>query len=102
LDACGSSDPDEASGDQIVSYRWDLDADGAFDVVTVAPVVTIAWSELADGGAMPGLFEIVLRATDAFGATDDDMTAGTIPAVDFGDAPDPHQRRHVTARVAAT
>jgi hypothetical protein len=34
LSAAGSSDPD---GDAVVSYRWDLEGDGAVDTVTASP-----------------------------------------------------------------
>ena len=69
LDASGSSDPNTACGDRIVSYRWDLDSDGTFDLEASDPVVTIPWCALAAGGTVPGELEILLRVTDSFGAT---------------------------------
>ncbi|MCA9241230.1 MAG: PKD domain-containing protein [Planctomycetales bacterium] len=68
LDASGSSDPDEPSGDQIVSYEWDLDNDGLFDVFTQDPTF-----EVHDAHdlyyAEDVTHYITLRVTDSFGAT---------------------------------
>jgi hypothetical protein len=67
LDASASYDPDEACGDSIVSYEWDLDNDGQFDdAVGVQP--TVSWSNLQSlGVAGLGQHVIGLRVTDQFG-----------------------------------
>lgn len=59
LDAGQSYDPDEGEGDFIVSYEWDTDNDGEFDVTgeTVAFTVPLTWE--------PGTTHTVtLRVTD--------------------------------------
>jgi hypothetical protein len=56
LDASGSSDP----GDDIVSYDWDLDADGLYDD---ASGVAVGFDTAA-----PGVFTVGLRVSDADGA----------------------------------
>ena len=63
LNASGSSEP----GGHIVSYEWDYDGDGVFDYTTREPAHWHAWSS-------PGVFNVVLRVTDADGTFDEDMT----------------------------
>jgi len=75
LDGSGSSDPDTAAGDSIVSYEWDIGGDGSYEYTGVAPVVP--WADLAGlplGVANP----LRLRVTDSFGATDTASTTLTI------------------------
>ena len=75
LDASGSADPDQGCGDGIVSYEWDLDDDGVWDVTTDEPMITIAAAQLAglEAPADPVTGRptntIRLRVTDEFGAT---------------------------------
>ena len=66
LDGSGSSDPDVAYGDSIVSYAWDIDGDGQYDDASgIGP--TLAAGQLAPLGH--GAHTIGLRVTDSFGAT---------------------------------
>jgi hypothetical protein len=85
LDASGSYDPDEAAGDSIISYEWDLDNDGQFDDATGASP-TIPWATIASLGMtypadptteLPNN-TIRLRVTDTFGATSTSATTLTI------------------------
>jgi PKD repeat protein len=63
LSAAASFDPDS---DPIVSYSWDLDADGAYDDATgVNP--TITWTQLAGIGIGVGQRTIGLKAVDSQG-----------------------------------
>lgn len=64
LNASGSSEP----GGHIVSYEWDYDGDGVFDYTTREPAHMHAW-------ASPGLYNVVLRVTDADGTFDEDLTS---------------------------
>ena len=85
LDGSGSYDPDEAAGDSIISYEWDLDNDGMFDDAT-GTTPTISWATTASlGMAYPtdpatGLPNntIRLRVTDTFGVTSTSATTLTI------------------------
>ncbi|MEZ4466446.1 MAG: PKD domain-containing protein [bacterium] len=74
LDAAGSSDPDAACGDSIVSYQWDVGNDGAFDVQGQRPGV-LTWAALgALGINRAGDFNLRLRVTDRLGVTTDGAT----------------------------
>lgn len=71
LDAAGSSEPDAACGDQIVSYQWDVGNDGAFDFQGVRPAA-LTWAQLGQRGInRAGDFNVRLRVTDRFGVTAD-------------------------------
>lgn len=60
----GSYDPDEPFGDYITKYEWDIDADGTYEYQnTDGAVVDHIFT--ADG-----IYNIQLRVTDSFGATD--------------------------------
>ncbi len=63
LDGTGSYDPNEPM-DQIVAYDWDTDNDGVFEYEeeTDDPIDHVY--------ADPGIYEIQLRVTDSFGASD--------------------------------
>lgn len=58
FDASGSSDPDGT----IVSYDWDFDGDGLFELSTDDPVATYSYPT-------SGIKNVTLRATDAEGAS---------------------------------
>ncbi|MFN3199897.1 MAG: PKD domain-containing protein [Bradymonadia bacterium] len=82
--AAGSSDPDGACGDSIVSYEWDLDGDGQYDDA-VGPNPTVSGNALLALGlerANPrtGLpkHEIRVRVTDSLGATNEDVAILTL------------------------
>jgi PKD repeat protein len=71
LDAAGSSEPDTACGDQIVTYQWDVGNDGVFDFNGVRPAA-ITWAQLNQRGInAAGDFNVRLRVTDRFGVTAD-------------------------------
>jgi len=69
LDASGSYDPD----DDIVTYEWDLDDDGAYDDAT--GVTTAAAFE--DNG----VYTVGLKVTDGYGDYDTDSTSVTVANV---------------------
>jgi hypothetical protein len=71
--AAGSTDDDEACGDEIVSYEWDINGDGDFgDAAGIE--VELTWQELqALGIDQAGDREVGLRVTDRFGATNDSL-----------------------------
>ena len=73
LDGTGSSDPDAATGDSIVSYEWELDGDGAFDDA-IGAVVSHTFGD-------DGLYAVGLRVTDTFGETDTDGSVVTVSNV---------------------
>ncbi|MFN3202685.1 MAG: PKD domain-containing protein, partial [Bradymonadia bacterium] len=89
LSAAGSSDPDGACGDSIVSYSWDLDGNGVFgDAVGASPEVTgAALQGLGLGVASPTSgqprHEIRVRVTDSLGVSNED----TAVLVLYGSAP---------------
>jgi len=62
LDPTGSYDPD--AGDSIVLYEWDIDADGTYEYSNTDGVV------FDHAFADPGNYEVQLRVTDTFDATD--------------------------------
>ena len=65
LDGTGSSDPDAACGDRIVSYDWELNNDGTYDYSGATAVVP--WSAV-QSLPQPGVREPDrLRVTDTFG-----------------------------------
>lgn len=72
LSGTGSYDPDEASGDAIVSYEWDLGADGSYEYT--GKTVTVPWTDLQNlpqpGVAIP----LRLRVKDISGAMDTNDT----------------------------
>ena len=73
FNAEGSADPDEACGDQIVSYQWDINGDGDFgDAAGVE--VELTWQELQALGINDAGDRVVsLRVTDRFGASNDSV-----------------------------
>ena len=66
LDASGSYDPD----DDIVSYEWDLDDDGAYDDGT-GVTTTVAFDD-------NGVYAVGLKVTDGYGDYDTDSTSVTV------------------------
>lgn len=100
LDGSGSYDPDEALGDRIVQYAWDLDADGQFDDA-FGPRPVLDWAVLESlglaGPANPatGLPSnaIALQVTDTFSATHTASTTLTLydnrPVAAFTASPNP-------------
>lgn len=93
LDASGSYDPDEACGDIIQSWAWDLDDDGQFDdAVGEEPIVP--WSTLATLGDPEEDVPIALSVVDGFGVTGFDVATLTLPASPVGNE-DPAQETPV-------
>ena len=71
LNGAGSSDPD---GDAL-TYRWDINNDGTYDVTTTSVTTTVSWATLVglgidDGPAGP--LTIKLEVDDGNGETDTD------------------------------
>jgi hypothetical protein len=60
LDGSSSYDPDEPTGDYIVSYEWDLDFDGTVD--SYDQIVNLTYKD-------NGIFPVSLLVTDTYGAT---------------------------------
>jgi hypothetical protein len=60
IDGTPSSDPDQAGGDYIALYEWDLDLDGTMDAT--GPVVTKLYSD-------NGIFPISLTVTDSYNSS---------------------------------
>ncbi|MCA9037511.1 MAG: hypothetical protein KDA91_20395 [Planctomycetaceae bacterium] len=90
LDATGSFDVDEFFGDTL-SYSWDIDGDGTYDLNTTAETTVISWATLQSvyGITAPAVYDIKLQVTDSFGPLADEATATfTTLIVDYGDAPD--------------
>ena len=72
LDGSGSFDPDEAGGDSIVAYRWDLDSDGTADFF--GETVTLSAPDVANFFA-PGIQQTIsLVVEDSLGLVDQDQT----------------------------
>ena len=74
LDASPSRDPNEGCGDAIVSYEWDLDDNGAYEVSSDDEVVTLPWNQVlgygferADPFTHEPSYPISLRVTDMLG-----------------------------------
>ena len=83
LDGSLSSDPNEAEGDSIVQFNWDLNNNGGFTDTQdrQGQTVTLTWSEVQSsicvqtGSCISGYhYPVMLRVTDSYGAT------GTAPA----------------------
>jgi PKD repeat protein len=64
VDFDGSASYDgDCDGEEIVSYEWDFDYDGSFDVDKTGPTVSHSYTD-------PGVYYVQLRVTDDEGATD--------------------------------
>jgi PKD repeat protein/fibronectin type 3 domain-containing protein len=79
LDGSGSTDPNDACGDSIVKYEWDLDGDDTYDFTETDAMLTLLWTELAGLPTNTSL-NVVLRVTDSFGLTHTDTTTLYIAA----------------------
>jgi hypothetical protein len=76
-----SSDPDQACGDSIVKYEWDLDNNGSFSIYPAD--FTLSWAQIqaqvCGGSCVAGVaYPLVLRVTDGSGLTDTDTTTFTV------------------------
>ena len=95
LNGSGSYDPDQACGDSIHSYAWDLNGDGTIDVTGASPTHTVTWAQLVSllSGtiSIEHTYPISLLVVDSFGATGSAITsvivANTPPAAAFSFAP---------------
>ena len=86
LSAAGSSDPDNAYGDSIISYAWDLDHDGQYDDATGASP-TLTASQLSALGLANGVFTIGVQVTDTFGVSGTDTASLTVLPTNGNHAP---------------
>lgn len=67
LNGTGSFDPDMSAGDSIISYNWDLNNDGTFDVTSVSPTTVATFAHLQSLGLTGGSYIVTLSVTDSFG-----------------------------------
>lgn len=85
----GSSDPNAAAGDSIVTYQWDLGSDGTVDAIGATPTLSAAQINALGAGS----FSVTLRVTDTFGAVGVSSTTLTIynnqPVASFTATPNP-------------
>jgi len=77
LDGSRSSDLDSALGDRIISYDWDFNGDGTYEVSTASAVTEVPWSLLQSLPRNQPL-DIALRVTDSFGSTSTARTTLTL------------------------
>ncbi|MBI5775501.1 MAG: hypothetical protein HZA89_17410 [Verrucomicrobia bacterium] len=89
LNAAGSTEPDSAFGDTIVSYQWDLNNDGTFDTAGASPVTNITASFFAAfGPVFPGTRIVTLRVVDNNGAAATASASLVLrPAITFATQP---------------
>ena len=82
LDGSTSYDPNEGTGDSIVSWEWDIDNDGFHDDASGSNP-SFTWAELGVLGITQtdSPYPISIEVTDGFGATDTDTTTLTIDTV---------------------
>jgi ELWxxDGT repeat protein len=82
LDASDSSDPDPWDS---LSYAWDLNNDGLYDVTSAQPMFVVPWTTLTSYIGSSGIFTISLRVTDTYGlnstATTTTLTINSSPIV---------------------
>jgi PKD repeat protein len=73
LDGSGTIEPDQACGDRVVQYAWDVGDDGNVDYQSPDQATQqVAWNDLVGFGVGErGVHTVRLRATDRFGATTD-------------------------------
>ncbi|MEZ5741258.1 MAG: PKD domain-containing protein, partial [Burkholderiaceae bacterium] len=76
LDASATTDPDSGS----LTYRWDLDNDGAYDdLITASPTATVTWATLNGLGIDDdGAYAIGLQVDDGSGGMANVSTTLTI------------------------
>ena len=79
LDGSGSSDPDVACGDSIVSYEWDLNNDGLF-TDAIGPAPKVPWAVLSGLNlkVYPETNQIALRVKDSLGLIETEMVSLTL------------------------
>ena len=75
LDATGSTDVD---ADDVLTFAWDLDDDGAPDVTSGDLITTVPWSTLVTLGLEVGTHPIALTLTDLAGAAASESSTLTI------------------------
>ncbi len=83
LRASQSTDPDQACGDAVAKYEWDLNNDGVFGVF--AADEKLSWlrivTEICGGNCIEGVsYPLTLRVTDGSGLTGTDVTTFTVVA----------------------
>lgn len=90
LDGSATFDADVAYPGDPLTYEWDLNGDGVYDVSVGTPTTTVTYSTLTGLGlSAPSTNAITLRVTDTFaGTSSTDGATLTLNAIDYGDAPD--------------
>ncbi|NTV13167.1 MAG: DUF1566 domain-containing protein [Desulfobulbaceae bacterium] len=88
LDGSGSADPDSGCGDALVSYEWDLNNDGVYELT--GAIVNLTWAQLGSYGLQAtGDHPLHLRVTDSFGLTGSAYSIVTLnntpPVAEAGD-----------------
>lgn len=81
LDGSGSFDSDALYGDSIMSYMWDIDNDGTFEVASGSSL-NLSYADLVTKGLTPGINSIGLKVTDRWGSTNtilSNITIATVP-----------------------
>jgi GEVED domain/Matrixin len=103
LDGSASFDVDEFFGD-VLSYEWDVDGDGTYDVgPTASDITVLSWSDLLGLGiTAPNVYNLRLRVTDLAGEQDTDDGLFTTLIVDYGDAPDSYGTLQTSSGAAHT
>jgi hypothetical protein len=71
LDGTGSTEPDAACGDRVVSWAWDIGANGSFEFINAdSGIQQLSWAQLNGLGINNvGNYSVRLRVTDRFGVT---------------------------------
>ena len=81
LDAGISFDPDEACGDSIVEYAWDIDNNGSYDdsvdIKSGSSTSVLPWTSMSGWPLTVGQ-TVKLRLTDSFGITTEKSTTITV------------------------
>ena len=91
LDGSASMDPNSACGDSIVSYEWDLNDDGTYELTGPTAISAVSAAQVNALGL--GSHPIRLRVTDEYGLSDTADTTLAIydntPVADFTAVPNP-------------
>lgn len=79
MDGSASFDPDEAVGDSIVSWEWDVTGDATYDFT--GETFNATWAQLVAAGVEHGnVYNLALRVTDEMGAQHVQTTLFTVNA----------------------
>jgi ELWxxDGT repeat protein len=75
LNASGSTDPDPWDS---LTYAWDLNNDGLYDVTSTSPTVVVPWDTLSTYVGSSGTYPVRLRVTDTYGLNSVATTSLTV------------------------